>query len=374
MTEPSEYELLAWREIRGFKGRPMSHAMTSAGEKVAGGVARVGHRTNRYLDTHPRTKAAVGKGQAGVAKGARAVSTTARIAAEAIPDGITEWTGEAFTAIRRTVARVSRVGLSSKQVVALHKKRDHPVSSLHDLRQLDLQQIDIVRGRGLSWYYPAAAALSGMGAGLVISGGEIFVTASAGAAAAPSGAVIAGAFAGDIAIVLGLASRCVGHVSLYYGYDPESPAEKLFVLSVVNAGTAMSSGAKTAAFADISRLTQALVRGKTWAELNKSIVSRVSSEFAKRFGFRLTKQGLGKVVPIAGIAIGGAFNWATLEGIVDAADVAYRRRFLLEKYPHLAKMGDANHFEVGLASASEHGDDVISLTDEIAEAGGPDLR
>lgn len=28
-------------------------------------------------------------------------------------------------------------------------------------------------------------------------------------------------------------------------------------------------------------------------------------------------------------------NWATLEGIVDAADVAYRRRFLLEKYPHL---------------------------------------
>ncbi len=34
---------------------------------------------------------------------------------------------------------------------------------------------------------------------------------------------------------MGLASRSVGQVSLGYGYDPEVPAEKLFVMSVVNA-------------------------------------------------------------------------------------------------------------------------------------------
>jgi hypothetical protein len=209
------------------------------------------------------------------------------------------------------------------------------VASLADLRCLDLEQIDAVRGRGTSWYYPLAAAISGAAAGLVISGGELNVTASAGAAAAPSGAAVASAFLGDAAVVLGLASRSVGHVSLLYGYDPEEPAEKLFVMSVVNAGTAMSATAKTAALADISRLTQSLIRGRLWAVLDKSVVTQVAKGFAKAFGIRFTKQSLGKVVPVAGTVIGGAFNWATVEAIVDAADVAYRRRFLLEKYPHL---------------------------------------
>ncbi|MEU3599966.1 EcsC family protein [Streptomyces sp. NPDC006798] len=80
----------------------------------------------------------------------------------------------------------------------------------------------------------------------MISGGQLATAVSAGAAAAPSGGAIVGACAADTAVVLGLASRCVGHVSLFYGYDPEEPAEKLFVMSVVNAGTATSATAKTA--------------------------------------------------------------------------------------------------------------------------------
>lgn len=141
-------------------------------------------------------------------------------------------------------------------------------------------------------------------------------------AAAPSGGAIVSAFAGDAAIVIGLASRAVGHVSLLYGYDPEEPIEKLFVMSVVNAGTAASVGAKNAAFADISRLTQALIRGKTWKVLNDSIVTQVAGRFAEAVGHTLTQKGLGKVVPIAGILIGGTLNWTTLEGIVDTADMA----------------------------------------------------
>ena len=43
-------------------------------------------------------------------------------------------------------------------------------------------------------------------------------------------------------------------------------------MSVVNAGSAVSAGAKTAAMADISKLTQALVRDKAWKVLNESVV------------------------------------------------------------------------------------------------------
>jgi hypothetical protein len=248
------------------------------------------------------------------------------------------------------------------------------VSRLADVRRLDLEQIDEVRGRGASWYYPALAALSGAGAGFVISGSELAVIPSAGVAAAPSGGAIVGAFAGDAAIVLGLSSRVVGQVALNYGYDPEDPAEKLFILSVVNAGTAMSATAKTAAMADVSRLTQALVRGKTWAVLNESVISKVSQQVAKVFSFRLTKKGLGKAIPAIGIVVGGAFNWTTLESIVDAADVAYRRRLLIEKYPQLQTEDSSAWFSDIEGDVAEDADQAFSVIDELADAGGPDLR
>ncbi|MCX2749930.1 EcsC family protein [Arthrobacter sp. MI7-26] len=367
MTEPSGYELNAWRDIQRFKGRPLSRVISNAGDQVAHGAAELGKRATQYLENRPGAQAAVSRGQEFVAKGAHAISNGARKAADALPD----WSGAALGSMRKTVGRVSRVGLSPKHVVAKHQKRGHDVASLSDLRRLDLEQIDAVRGRGASLYYPAFAAASGAVAGLVISGGEILGVASAGAAAAPSGAAIAGAFVGDTAFVLGLASRSVGHVALLYGYDPEEPAEKLFVMSVVNAGTAMSASAKTAAMADISRLTQALVRGKAWAILDKSVVAQVYKQFSKAFGARFNKQSLGKVVPAAGIAIGGAFNWATLESIVDVADMAYRRRFLIEKYPHLADEDTPGSFP---DDVPDDFDEEISVLDELAEAGGPDLH
>ena len=373
MADPSDYELTAWRDIQRFNGRRLSRVMGNASEQVAVGAAELGKRAARYLEDRPRAQLAVSRGQEVVAKGTRAAGSGARKAVDSLPDGMTVWSGTALESVRRMVGRVSRAGLSPNRVVARHQKRGHDVASLSDLRRLDLKQIDAVRGRGASWYYPAFAALSGAGAGLVISGGELVVTVSAGAAAAPSGGAIAGAVLGDAAAVLGLASRSVGHVSLLYGYDPDEPAEKLFVMSVVNAGTAMSASAKTAAMADISRLTQALVRGKAWAVLDKSVVAAVSRQFAKAFGVRFTKQSLGKVVPAAGILLGGAFNWATLEAVVDAADMAYRRRFLLEKYPQLADEEAPGSFpEVG-PDGPDDADEAISVLDEIAAAGGPSL-
>lgn len=373
MKEPSDYELAAWRDIQRFKGRPMSQAVRNAGEHVATGAASLGKRATKALEKSPRARAAVTRGQDVVAKGARAAGSGASKASDALPDGMVDWSGAALVSIRRTVGRVSRAGLSDKRVVARHQKRGHDVESLADLRRLDLEQIDAVRGRGASWYYPAAAAMSGAGAGLAISGGELVIPVSGGVAAAPSGAAIAGAMVGDAAFVLGLASRCVGQVSLLYGYDPEDPGEKLFVMSVVNAGTAVSSTAKTAAMADISRLTQALVRAKPWVALDQSIITQVSRQFAKAFGVRFTKQSLGKVVPVVGIALGSAFNWATLEAIVDAANIAYRRRFLLEKYPHLGADQEAPLFSDVGATEPDDGDVAISVLDELSDAGGPDL-
>jgi len=365
---PSKYELEIWESIQRFKGRPLSQAMQNAGEHVANGVTQLGKHAAKQLEKYPRAASAVSRGQEFVAKGASKAGAKARSAAEAMP----EWGGTAVQSARKTVGKVSRAGLSPKRVVALHNKRGHDITSLSDVRQLDLELVEKVRGRAASWFYPAAAALSGAGAGLAITGGQLAITASAGAAAAPSAGAIAGAFTADTAVVLGLSSRAVGQVALSYGYDPEEPSEKLFIMSVVNLGTASSAAAKNAAMADISKLTQALFRGKTWEVLNNAFVTKVAEKFTNAFGVRLTKMGLGKVVPAFGIVVGSTLNWATLEGVVDAAEMAYRRRFLLEKYPYLA---DEEAFATFTdTDVSDDVDEKISVLDEIVEEGGPDLR
>lgn len=370
MTHPSEYERAAWEAIQRYKGRPLSKSMRWLGDKAAGSLSALHESSQEFLEGHPKAQRIAAQGNEIATRGAKAVQNTFHSAADAMPN----WSRESFTAAKKTMSRISRAGLSPKRVVARHRRRGHPVTRLADVRSLDLEQIDDARGRGASWYYPALAAASGAGSGLVITGGELAVTASGGVTAAPSGGVIVAAFAGDAALVLGLSSRVVGQVALSYGYDPEDPAEKMFILSVVNAGTAMSATAKTAAMADISRLTQALVRGKTWAVLQESVIARVSQQMAKVFGFRLTKKALGKAVPAIGAVIGGTLNWTTLESIIDTADVAYRRRLLLEKYPQLADGETSAWLNYAEGEVAEDADERISVIDELANAGGPDLR
>ncbi len=372
MSEPSKYELDAWVKLQQPNGKPLSAALRDTNDKVVRAARALGARASAYVADHPNADKAVGRGRTVAARGARAVGAAAGAAGEKIPAAAGEWAGIALDSAKRSAARASRVGLSAKRIVALHQKKGHAVEDLPDVRRLDLRQVDRVGRRGTQMYYPGLAALTGAGTGLVISGGQIVTVASAGAAAAPSTGVVLGAVAADATAILALATRAIGHVALLYGYDPEDPSEKIFALSVVNAGTAVSATAKTAAFADVSRLTQALVRGKAWDVLNKSVVSQVSNQFAKAFGVRLTKKSLGKFVPAVGILLGGTFNWATLEGILDAADLAYRRRFLLEKYPHL--MEEAIELRVIDSDAGDDTDEPISVLDGLAEAGGPDLR
>lgn len=304
-------------------------------QRVTGVADRVRDTARTRADASPRARRAVDK----VVDGGTAIKSK-------MPDGVSTAGAQGAAVLRgvaeggaRAVSRVATSFLSPKRVVKAHVRAGHSVSALADLRALDLELIDAIKPRSLDVAYSAVAALSGGVAGVVITGSQIAVPVTGGVAAAPSLQATAAAFFGDAAAVMGLASAVVGHHALHYGYDPARPEEKLFVLSVVNWGTAFTTGSKATAFADVSRLTRALVRGAPWVQLNKTLVARVAQSFSQLFGQRLIKQGLGKAVPVAGVAAGSSLNWLTLEQIADAADLAYRRRFLLEKYPQLAESG-----------------------------------
>lgn len=358
---PSDYEKRAWLALHTSRQRrPVARTAQRAGESAHAAVTRVGRGVERLGEAVPQLRQAQ-----------HVVVGASRRVGEAIPDSVKKGAGEAASAAAkvtegatRALSRAATSTLNGDRVVKAHARRGHPVERLSDLRELDLEAIDDVRPRGLDMAYSAAAAVVGVGSGIVMTGSTIAVPVSAGAAAAPSAGAIAGAMVADAAAVLGLCARVVGHVAVYYGYDPGRVEEKVFQLTVVNLGTASTASAKAAAYADVSRLTQMLFRGSPWRVLNETMTARLTDLFAKRFAVRLTQRGLGKVVPIVGVGVGASLNWLTLEQVADAADLAYRRRFLLDKYPDLSGNTDVPTF------APDGGlDDEIQLTDLMDEVG-----
>lgn len=231
---------------------------------------------------------------------------------------------------------------------------------------MDLELVDKVRGRNLDLGYAGAAFATGAGTATLLTGGTI--SAGTGAGTAPGAITIATAIAADAAAVLAITSRAVGHIALSYGFDPEDPAEKLIVRAVINVGSASTAAARSAALQDLSKLSQLLYRGATWSSLNETVIARALNEFAKRFGVSFTKKTLGKAVPFVGIGVSATMNWATVESIIDEANRAYRRRFLVEKYPQL-NLEDPG-VSTGLRGAGADdglADDEISIVDIVED-------
>ncbi|SDC03332.1 EcsC protein family protein [Raineyella antarctica] len=363
-SQPSSYEQQAWGDLINGQAKPtrraaqaVSDGMTRAYDGVrqsdpAKRIGRFGTSVTKKIGEIVPQGAKDGAGKAADAAG-RVV--------ESIP---VDWLTDGARAAGKSVVRVSRIGLTPERVVRTHQRKGHAVTAFHELRGLDLELIDRVRGRNTDLVYASIGAASGAGAALAMTGGEVGV--GTGVGTVPGGAVVASAITADIAVLIGLASRAVGQVALAYGHDPEDPLEKTFVLSVVNFGTATSTAAKQAAFVDLVRLSQLLVRGAAWRVLEEQAIAKIARKIAERLAIRFTKKSLGKLIPVVGVGFGATMNFATLESVVDAANVAYRRRFLVDKYPFLLDDGDIDGVRgFGVAPDDSADDVVISVAEDL---------
>jgi hypothetical protein len=236
---------------------------------------------------------------------------------------------------QESLASVTTRTLSEKRLLKRYAKHGVAVRCLTDLRTLDLESLDrVVHKRKLDMRYGAVAGLEGAIAGLAVTGGT--VTAGSGVGAAPGFGTVATAMAGDAGVMLALSSRVVADTAMHFGFDPDEPSEQLFMMSVINVGSAMTQGAKYAALSDLAKLTQALVRNAPWAQLSQHALSKVAAKFAGAFSQRLTKNKLGQLVPFVGVGVGLTMNYAGISSIQSAAYWAYRERLLLEKNPEAA--------------------------------------
>ena len=102
-------------------------------------------------------------------------------------------------------------------------------------------------------------------------------------------------------------------------------------MSVIALGMSMGTSAKTAAYAELSQLTQLLAKSAPWSKLNEKVLTKIAQAFALKFSQQLTKVKLGQFVPIAGMAVGSSMNFHIMDRIAVSARDAYRERFLSEK-------------------------------------------
>lgn len=260
---------------------------------------------------------------------ARAQQSRAGEMAEAAYISVANETGKILgTAASHTV--------SNDSVVREFTKAGHEVSSVKDIRDLDLEVIDsVIALNRIRYGHSGLAAATGLVSGGVITGGQIMLLKGSvhgqGAKQAPSIGVVTSVYAADLAAQLGLAARTVAATARYYGYDPQEREEQIFMMSVIQLGMATGTTAKSAAYAELSQLTQLLFRDATWAKLSEKILTKIAQQFASMFAVNLTKKKFGQFVPLAGPVIGAALSWATLDRVAAAANDAYRERFLVEK-------------------------------------------
>jgi hypothetical protein len=353
VLEPSTYEMHAWDTLEIARARPLTQFSRTLTGATGRAVEWVGGKTGKVVEETPWLR------QTG-----ESVQDLAKKVGDAVPDAAARWTSEASAGAQSFLRRMARVGLSPEKVVAKHVKAGNQITTLAELRSLDLELVDKVRGRNLDLGYAGAASVTGAGTALALTGGTVAI--GSGVGAAPGALTVVGAIAADAAAALAISTRAVGHTALLYGYDPGDPHEKLIVRAVINVGAASTAAARSAALKDLSRLVQNLARGATWSTLTESVIAKALRSFATEYGVKFTQKTLAKAVPFVGVGLSATMNWATIESVMDAANRGYRRRFLLEKYPQLATGAPA--VPTHIPDDREIDEDEISVVAIVQEA------
>lgn len=284
--------------------------------------------------------------------------------------------------VTKAFSTVGQRTISTASVLKAYQRRGHHVAELKDIRKLDLEIVERkVRPKHTDVAYASLALAEGAVAGGVITGGEALFGAGTvfgvGVGGAPGLGVVTVAIAADTAFTLSLMNRAVAHTALYYGYDPSEPGEAVFAMSILSLGSATTSGAKLAAYQELSQLTQLLARRAPWRQLNAHVLPHIATKFANQFGFRITQRKLGAAVPVVGIAVGAGLNYALLDGVVDAAYWAYRERFVREKTGDFAiDLPTQEAFTAGPDVPPEGLDeapiDLLGIVDEVLREEAPE--
>lgn len=155
--------------------------------------------------------------------------------------------------------------------------------------------------------------------------------AAAGAGSLGGPGVGAAALAADITALTTVACRAAAHHAAVYGYRVETPAERALALAVLNGATSPTDLAKQTALANITKISTAIAKKKTWETLEGFALVKIIQEAAEKLGLNLTKAKLAQVVAVIGVVVGGGYNAWYMTRVGEWSYWTYREHALHDK-------------------------------------------
>lgn len=271
----------------------------------------------------------------------------------AIKEGVTE--AELFSQCMKVVAegfnvlekQAAKAAVSEKTII----KKVNETTRANEIKEID--EICLARGYNISKIV-SKYKLQDLGLALVEGG----ATGALGFAGLPF----------NIVLSTFLYYRAVQTVAMFYGYDVRHDSAELIIAGDVfmNALSPSSKGSNevTSIIGKIMLMTETTAikqaANKTWQEMaarggiglllaqmralanksakkalekagQKGLENSVFRGVFEQIGKSLTKKSIGKAMPVFGVIIGGLFDTAMMNTVIDYADIFYNKRYISEK-------------------------------------------
>ncbi|WP_433708184.1 EcsC family protein [Paenibacillus illinoisensis] len=130
--------------------------------------------------------------------------------------------------------------------------------------------------------------------------------------------------AADIPLVMGLSLKVLQEMALCYGYDPDDPQERIFIVKCLQFSSADIVGKKAiidelAEYDNPDKQVQVVSQMQGWRE--------VFNSYSESFGWKKLFQ----LIPIAGMVFGSVSNKNTISDVAEAGKMLYKKRLILQR-------------------------------------------
>ncbi|MFB8372509.1 EcsC family protein [Paenibacillus taichungensis] len=130
--------------------------------------------------------------------------------------------------------------------------------------------------------------------------------------------------AADIPMVMGLSLKVLQEMALCYGYDPDEPQERIFIVKCLQFSSADIVGKKAiidelADYDNPGKQVEVISQMQGWRE--------VFNSYSESFGWKKLFQ----LIPIAGMVFGSVSNKNTIRDVAEAGKMLYKKRLILQR-------------------------------------------
>lgn len=130
--------------------------------------------------------------------------------------------------------------------------------------------------------------------------------------------------AADIPMVMGFSLKVLQEMALCYGYDPDEPLERIFIVKCLQFSSADIVGKKAiieelADYDNPDKPIEVVSQMQGWRE--------VFNSYSESFGWKKLFQ----LIPIAGMVFGSVSNKNTIRDVAEAGKMLYKKRLILQR-------------------------------------------